>query len=481
MVMTWRAVGVGFAVLWGLCDAATAQQPEEAPESEFERPKFSFLRQNEDWSGLADLDRSKTGSSLDPIKYVPLNADGSVWASFGGSAQLRFESFSDFNFGAPAGATDDDAYLLSRLRLHGDVHVGDHLRLFAEFKSSNSTGRDLIGGNRTLDVDSAALQQGFVDIRVPVVGEDLSLTVRAGRQMLLLGKQRLVSPLPWANTLRTWDGASAILKGSSFQLTTFYTQFAPVQKYDFNDVNRRIDFYGGYLTTEVPTTDLGWDVYVLGLSREGVTFNGTTGAEDRYTVGTRIWGKLSERADFEIESAWQLGEVGNNDIEAGMFTANVGYRFPDLMAGARAWVGFDYATGDETPGGDVQTFNQLFPLGHAYLGYADVLGRQNIVDASTGLDFEINSKLSAKLHVHGFWVAEKTDALYNVGGGVSRPGGSSTSRYVGTEVDLIATYVVNRHVKTQLGYSHVFAGDLIEDSGPSDDIDFAYAQLQLMF
>lgn len=450
-------------------------------EPEFKRPKYSFLRQNENWSGLADFDRSKTGDRFDPIKYVPLNDDGSIWASFGGSIQLRGEWFSDFNFGAPATADDEDVYLLSRLRLHGDLHVGDHLRVYTEFKTANSTGRDLIGGNRGLDVDTAALQQAFADIRVPVLNDDVTLTVRAGRQMLLFGKQRLVSPLPWANTLRTWDGASAILEGEGFKLHAFLTQFAPVQKYRFNDVNRNIDFYGGYLTTKVPTTDFGWDLYFLGLERTAATFNGTTGAEDRYTFGTRIWGNLSERVDFEVETAWQAGEVGNNAIEAGMFTANLGLKLPDLLAGSRAWVGFDYATGDETPGGEVQTFSQLFPLGHAYLGFADVLGRQNIIDASTGIDFKVTPKLSGMLHYHSFWVADNSDALYNVGGGVSRAGGASTSSYVGSEVDLILNYVVNRHLKTQVGYARFFAGDLIEDSGPSDDIDFAYAQAIVFF
>ena len=32
----------------------------------------------------------------------------------------------------------------------------------------------------------------------------------------------------------------------------------------------------------------------------------------------------------------------------------------------------DYASGDGVPGGDVGTFNQLYPLEHAYLGYMDL-------------------------------------------------------------------------------------------------------------
>ena len=43
----------------------------------------------------------------------------------------------------------------------------------------------------------------------------------------------------------------------------------------------------------------------------------------------------------------------------------------------------DIASGDDDPtDGDLETFNQLFPLGHAYFGYIDVIGRQNIIDVS---------------------------------------------------------------------------------------------------
>ena len=47
---------------------------------------------------------------------------------------------------------------------HADVHVGEHIRVFGQFKSANSTDRDLQGGARTLDVDTAALQQAFADL-----------------------------------------------------------------------------------------------------------------------------------------------------------------------------------------------------------------------------------------------------------------------------------------------------------------------------
>ena len=136
------------------CPAGTSRA--QQVDSSFQRPAFSpVLRQNENWSALADHDPSQTGDAFDPIKYVPLSADGAVWAGFGGQVRQRFESWNNFGFGAG----NDDNFLLTRLRLHADLHVGDHLRFFAETKSALSTDRALPGGNRLLERDAVDMQQ----------------------------------------------------------------------------------------------------------------------------------------------------------------------------------------------------------------------------------------------------------------------------------------------------------------------------------
>jgi hypothetical protein len=46
------------------------------------------------------------------------------------------------------------------------------------------------------------------------------------------------------------------------------------------------------------------------------------------------------------------------------------------------WLYYDYASGDSNPGqgNTFGTFNQLFPFGYYYLGYSDLVARQNIQD-----------------------------------------------------------------------------------------------------
>ncbi len=461
-----------------LCGGAAAQ---DGGGDGFERPKYNYtLRFREDWSVLAGVPRDDLTDFWDPIKYVPLSEDGSIWASFGGSTRFRLESWWNFNF-LPS-STGDDTFLLWRARVHGDFHFGENVRVFVEGKSALSTDRSLPGGKRTLDVDTLALQQAFVDVRIPI-GTEATFTFRPGRQQYLFGKQRLVSPLPWSNTMRAWDGLTGILEWGDWRIEGFWSQFAPVQKYDFNDADPDIQLYGVYSTGRVPAADMGLDLYFLGLTNKlPRTYNGTTGPEDRYTLGSRVHGALADTGfDYDFEGAYQFGRVGPGDVSAWMIGSQFGYRVPAWWAAPRFYVGFDYGSGDQSAGGDVETFNQLLPLAHAFLGHIDQVGRQNVIDPNLGVTFAPLERLKIDLAVHFLFRETTADALYNAGGAVVRPGALGTSTELGQEIDLTVTYKFDRHTTGQLGYSHFFAGDFIGETGPANDIDFLYLQLTYTF
>ena len=123
------------------------------------------------------------------------------------------------------------------------------------------------------------------------------------------------------------------------------------------------------------------DLYFLGYGNRAATvmFNGTTGPENRYTVGGRLWGDIGETSlDYDFEGAYQFGSVGPGNVSAYMLGTSLGYTFTKSSWRPRFWVGYEMGSGDRDTGGDVNTFNQLYPLGHAYFGYIDIVGRQNV-------------------------------------------------------------------------------------------------------
>ncbi len=168
--MTLRvAIAIAATILGSAASTVFARSAEE-------RPKYTFLRYDEDWSFLRDHPKDQQTDFWDAIKYVPLNDDSSIWASFGGRTRFRLENWWNFNF-LPSNV-GDDTFLLWRALVHADLHVGDNVRFFVQGKSALSTERDLPGGRRTLDVDTLALPQAFADLRIPF--GDSSLTLRAG-------------------------------------------------------------------------------------------------------------------------------------------------------------------------------------------------------------------------------------------------------------------------------------------------------------
>ncbi len=136
-------------------------------------PAYQLLRQNEDWRVLKDAARS----GINSIKYMPLRDDHAVWLSLGGEARLRGERWDGFRFGNPPSADADDLFLLSRLRLHGDLHIGPHVRTFVEGITAWSTDRDLVGGRRAASPDRDRGPAGLRHARGRA-GEDNSASQR---------------------------------------------------------------------------------------------------------------------------------------------------------------------------------------------------------------------------------------------------------------------------------------------------------------
>lgn len=425
------------------------------------------------WSGTL---AAQTPPAAAGLKHVALDNRGVVWIAVGAQSRTRGESWRNFGFGAPA--NHDADYVLERLLASADLHLGRSIRTYLEVKSALLTDRDLPGGRRPADADDFDLQQGYVEVRV-APGARSALAVRAGRQDLLFGKQRLVSPLDWANTRRTFDAVRATLAVSPWTVDAFYAHPVRVLKSLVNRWDGAVDFMG--LHAQRRGGRVGFDVYWLALGRDAATFNGTTGRERRHTVGARAVRGPGRHVEFDVEAAYQFGSLGPGSIAAAMASAEVAY-VPALAASrARLHAGVDYAAGDEAAGGDVGTFNQLFALGHAFLGFIDVVGRQNIVAANVGLGWKPAARVTTDLTVHRFARAQAADALYNATGAVERAPGTAPSRNVGAELDATVAFQVGRFGSVLMGYSRFWPGAFVRATGAAGQISFLYGSVQLTY
>jgi hypothetical protein len=365
--------------------------------------------------------------------------------------------------------------------LHADLRLGKKVRFFAEGKTAFATDRTLPGGRRPLDVDEGDLQQAFVDVKT-TLSDKSDMTFRFGRQELLFGKQRLVSPLRWGSSLRTFDGASIILNGAGWKATGFWTRPVPVGKFALNRPDHRTQFFGVYATRGIAPLGAGLDVYWLDLDRDRSSLGAAAGREQRHSVGAHLSGKIAKSSfDYDVEGTYQFGQFGLDTIRAHSLASQLGHRWAQRKAKPRLYAGFDYASGNKNENGRTGTFNQLFPLGHAYLGFMDSVGRQNVVDFSFGSAWQLHRRLTVDITAHNFWRASRFDAMYHAGGGVMRAADPSAPSIVGSEADITAKIKVDRHTVVTVGYSRFFAGAFLAATGPREGANFVYVWLQHNF
>ncbi len=373
----------------------------------------------------------------------------------------------------------DNRYDQFRMRVYGDLWFRDVFRIYGEFITAQMFNYDL--KPLAIDRNYADIQNLFADLKLADI-DCYPLYVRGGRQEVMLGSQRLISALDWANTRRTFDGVRVFRQGEKFDVDLFWLQFVkPVPtQLDSHDNNQ--NFIGGWFTYR-PEKGHFIDLYYLWLDNTNKTVTKTPPAGfplavapyNVHTIGTRYTGDKNHVL-WDAEGMVQWGERGKEDIMAGAATAGAGYNFHCLPMNPTVWAYFDYASGDRSPNvDDYNTFNQLYPFGHYYFGFLDLVGRQNIQDLNFHLYLYPTKWITFNAQFHHFRLDAASDALYSAGAAPLRinPTGAS-GKDVGNELDLVANFHLGAHSDIFVGWSKLWAGDFITTTGNGRDPELFY-------
>ncbi|MBT4864372.1 MAG: alginate export family protein, partial [Planctomycetaceae bacterium] len=394
------------------CDVC---QPAGAP------PKpWKGLFYDNDFSYIYKNHTPLLGENAKEMQVDWLGCDGSV--SVGG--ELRHRHMNEYNRLRPGGAVRS-TYDLWRWRNYIDVRYSDSLRGYVEMLDASIVHEDLPATG--IDLNRWNIQNAFVDLKIgnrncqPVY-------LRVGRQELLYGSQRLVSPLDWANTRRNFEGIKIFSHGENWDFDAFSTNpvntaagHGPLANFDNErDTPDGSRYFSGVYTVFHGQENNIYDAYWL-WDREANT-PGTGADRSRHTTGgrwqynrpvkdeccdvARIW-------HMEVEGGYQFGHEAGQNVEAGFLTAGVGHTWKKVAWTPSFWLFYDWASGDRDPNdGTNNTFAQLFPLGHAYLGLIDNVTRQNISDVNIRLVTKPSKKLTLIGQFHWMDLAEDTDVVY---------------------------------------------------------------------
>ncbi len=372
---------------------------------------------------------------------------------FGGQVRTRFE----FRDPSPMGIRDNHTSM--RVRTHISASLDHDTGVFIQLQDVRLWGEETstLGDFRADNLD---LHQGYFEVR-SLGGSPFS--VRAGRQAIALGDQRLVGAVDWAQQGRAFDGlrVTAALGSARADLLGIKLAEGTASGISHNA------YLSGVYVHVAPHKKAALDLYVLyNRDREA-------GARtDQATMGLR-WAGGGSPFSYRVEGSYQIGDRAGNDAEAYMLGAMLKASTAKDVTGIAFC--YDYLSGDDDPtDGKTKVFDTLFATNHKYYGYADLFldipahtGGQGLQDLAVRVSHVPREGLTLAADGHAFLLARK---------------GSLGSRRLAEEIDLTLTCTYSPNVTVTVGLSYVSAHDaLIAVGRLTKNLRFGYLMADVRF
>ena len=350
-----------------------------------------------------------------------------------------------------------DSFTSMRVRAAMAAELEGGVKVFIQLQDVRLFGEegDTKGDFRA---DNFDLHQGYLELGdVPGVGGML----RAGRQEMPLGEQRLVGAVNWAQQGRSFDGVrySATLDALKLDLFGMKLMEASAAQQDYDS-----DFFGAWGT--IATGDVG-SLDFFGLFTRDARDDGT----EEQTYGA-LWRGDAGPVRMRVEGSVQGGTRGDEDVSAYMMGIRAGTELP---GGGSVTLWYDYLSGDENPNdGEAGVFSTLFGTNHGFYGFADFFTNipvhtqgLGLRDAAIKLSFSPFAKTRFNVDLHNFQTAQA---------------GALSTQSLGNEIDLTLSRTLSPGVSLMTGYSFFQAKDgMIELGRLSENAHWMYLMLNAGF
>ncbi len=399
---------------------------------------------------------------------------GDVKYSVGG--ELRYRYIDERNRLRPQGTQARDTY--QQWRFTPFIEVGnDWIKGYVQAIDASTFGEDL--PILPIDENRWDLLQYYIDAKLlELDGGDVR--GQLGRLFLKYGDQHFISPLGWANTYRNFEGAKLYYSGDDWSIDGFVVRpnngaAAPsvFRPQSFDQPDQSVVFSGIYATyKKAPNGTV--DLYWLWNKEDQPFLNRQDG--NRHTIGARYAGSTPVKNCettvrtymWDLNGGWQFGtdDFGaglDQDVNAGFLSAISGVTFNELPWSPGITGLFWWGSGDDNPNdNNINTLYTLYPFGHNYWGLIDNFNGANLLDYSVQVSVKPAEKVTLAAQMHWFDKANENDFIYNIAGA---PLGNTTTgdRHIGNELDLLATYQVNKNLQFQAGYFWFWYGDAVDN------------------
>ncbi|WP_062061530.1 alginate export family protein [Aquimarina longa] len=376
--------------------------------------------------------------------YTTINAQLKIDAE----VRPRFEYRHGFKTLFPNN-TDPAAFVSQRTRLNAGYTM-DKLNFYLSMQDVRVWG-DVPQLNKA-DKNGFSLHQAWGEILF-----NPNVSLKLGRQEIMYDDQRIFGNVGWAQQARSHDAALIKYTKESFR---FDIGFA------FNQENETLT--GTTLTTPNTYKSLqyawlhkDWAHFTgsflfLNNGLQYIDPDNSDANETRYsqTVGTHLT-YTKEKFDVVSNLFYQFGsDVNDNDLGAYLLGLEASYKISDQW---KATLGGELQSGNDNgapANGDNEAFTPFYGTNHKFNGLMDYfyvgnhIGNVGLVDLYVKSKVKFNPKSALHIAAHNFMAAADLSG--------------DNSKQLGTEIDLVYSYSVQKDINIKAGYSHLFASDGME-------------------
>ena len=282
--------------------------------------------------------------------------------------------------------------------------------------------------------------------------------VRAGRQEIALGNERLVSRNNWGHRGQRFDAVRVLWGGDAVSADLFSARVAG--RSPGSGGSRWL--HGAHAAIPLQA-DESLHLYALH-NREGGE-SGTT----HYTGGGHARVEAGG-VDWILEGYLQRGERQGRSVSAYQFASGAAHTFDRV----RTQLLYEHYSGDDGRGDRLGSFDRLRGSNHGFHGYADLFtslpqnaGGRGLGDLNVSATMDLGFGTELQLKGHRFRAVEQEDL--------------SSGRF-GEELDLVLTHRPRSGVTLEAGLSRVWTGPALEElRGLERNLTFGYVMVGVVF
>ena len=410
--------------------------------------------------------------------------------------RFRYEFEDNFNqkfYGDhPKEGSSDDGFFLGRFQAGFDYRPYKNIRLYLTMVDSDAWDVALpdnafyskkFGLENNPNKDRWELGDSYLEIK-NFFGSPFSL--KAGRQRIIYGDNRVFGPGEWGNSPRwIWDAVLGSFKFKNGFIDIYYGRSLLHEPNKFS-LNHRHGFesVGLYSHFEFPRIYFILEPFFMTKDDSHNRYTGEdrrTGDLNSYYVGLRGYGNDYRGFDYDFTCIRERGDFARDDIKAYGYHLLLAYNFKKLKLKPRLSVEYSFASGDSNPNdGDHETFGEAFGARDKMYGRMNLFYWQNIKDAQLNLELQPKDWFYLKAEFHKFFLAERKDAWYlNEKEYRDKTGRSGDE--VGREFDIVGKFTLPRGHEVQLGFGHFWPDEFAKNKASDQQANWVFFQWEYKF